>query len=165
MCRRQIQNHHGRRQHKATGISDASIRRLARRGGVKRISNLIYEETRTALKEFLKNVVCDAVTYTEYARRKTMTAMDVVHALKRQGHTLYGYHGVTSYNQQNVCSNCNARNSQRCHLGFCEHCEKHFCEKCRYLEYCDSCNNEYCGTCRQFYICDVCDKAYCHICF
>lgn len=46
-----------------------SIRRLARRGGVKRISGLIYEETRGALKIFLENVVRDSVTYTEHAKR------------------------------------------------------------------------------------------------
>ncbi|CAI9285512.1 unnamed protein product [Lactuca saligna] len=68
-------------------------RRLARRGGVKRISGLIYEETRGVLKIFLENVIRDAVTYTEHARRKTVTAMDVVYALKRQGRTLYGFGG------------------------------------------------------------------------
>ena len=73
------------------GITKPAIRRLARRGGVKRISGLIYEETRSVLKVFLENVVRDAVTYTEHARRKTVTAMDVVYALKRQGRTLYGF--------------------------------------------------------------------------
>ena len=68
-----------------------AIRRLARRGGVKRISGLIYEETRGVLKVFLENVIRDAVTYTEHARRKTVTALDVVYALKRQGKTLYGF--------------------------------------------------------------------------
>ena len=75
------------------GISKPAIRRLARRGGVKRISGLIYEETRSVLKVFLENVIRDAVTYTEHARRKTVTAMDVVYALKRQGRTLYGFGG------------------------------------------------------------------------
>ena len=70
-----------------------TIRRLARRGGVKRISGLIYEETRGVLKVFLENVIRDAVTYTEHAKRKTVTAMDVVYALKRQGRTLYGFGG------------------------------------------------------------------------
>ncbi len=51
------------------------------RGGVKRITGLIYEETRGVLKVFLENVIRDAVTYTEHAKRKT--AMDVVYALKR----------------------------------------------------------------------------------
>ncbi|XP_078472647.1 histone H4-like [Lampetra planeri] len=60
------------------GITKPAIRRLARRGGVKRISGLIYEETRGVLKVFLENVIRDAVTYTEHAKRKTVTAMDVV---------------------------------------------------------------------------------------
>ena len=75
------------------GITKPAIRRLARRGGVKRISGLIYEETRGVLKVFLEHVIRDAVTYTEHARRKTVTAMDVVYALKRQGKTLYGFGG------------------------------------------------------------------------
>ena len=44
-------------------------------------------------KVFLENVIRDAVTYTEHAKRKTVTAMDVVYALKRQGRTLYGFGG------------------------------------------------------------------------
>ena len=79
------------------GITKPAIRRLARRGGVKRISGLIYEETRGVLKVFLENVIRDAVTYTEHAKRKTVTAMDVVYALKRQGRTLYGFGGWSSH--------------------------------------------------------------------
>ncbi|KAF5814004.1 putative transcription factor Hap3/NF-YB family [Helianthus annuus] len=75
------------------GITKPAIRRLARRGGVKRISGLIYEETRGVLKIFLENVIRDAVIYTDHARWKTVTAMDVVYALKRQGKTLYGFRG------------------------------------------------------------------------
>ncbi|CAE8634836.1 unnamed protein product [Polarella glacialis] len=73
------------------GITKPAIRRLARRGGVKRISGLIYEETRGVLKTFLENVLRDSITYTEHARRKTVTALDVVYALKRQGRTIYGF--------------------------------------------------------------------------
>merc|ERR1712135_202533 len=58
------------------GITKPAIRRLARRG---------------VLKVFLESVIRDAVTYTEHAKRKTVTAMDVVYALKRQGRTLYGF--------------------------------------------------------------------------
>ena len=73
------------------GITKPAIRRLARRGGVKRISSLVYEETRHVLRGFLEGVIRDSVTYTEHAKRKTVTAMDVVYALKRQGRTLYGF--------------------------------------------------------------------------
>jgi histone H4 len=65
------------------GITKPAIRRLARRGGVKRISSFIYNDTREVLKRFLESIVRDAVTYTEHARRKTVTATDVVYALKR----------------------------------------------------------------------------------
>ena len=75
------------------GITKPSIRRLARRGGVKRISGLTYEETRGVLKLFLEQVIGDAVTYADHARRKTVSAMDVVYALKRRGKALYGFGG------------------------------------------------------------------------
>lgn len=75
------------------GITKPAIRRLARRGGVKRISGLIYEETRGVLKVFLEGVIRDAIEYTTHARRKTVNAIDVVYALKRQGRSLYGFGG------------------------------------------------------------------------
>ena len=75
------------------GVTKPAIRRLARRGGVKRLSGTIYDEARGVLKVFLETIIGDAVTYTEHARRKTVTAMDVVYALRRQGRTLYGFGG------------------------------------------------------------------------
>jgi histone H3/H4 len=57
------------------------------------VSPVIYEETRGVLKTFLEGVIRDAVTYTEHAKRKTVTSLDVVYALKRQGRTLYGFGG------------------------------------------------------------------------
>lgn len=75
------------------GITKNDFRRLARRGGVKRLSGLIYDESRDALKWFLTEVIKTAVTYTEHARRTTVTDLDVVYALKRHGRTLYGFGG------------------------------------------------------------------------
>ena len=72
------------------GITKPAIRRLARRGGVKRISGLMYEETRGVLKFFLENVIRKSVTYMEHARRKTVTVMDVALALKKEGRPIYG---------------------------------------------------------------------------
>jgi len=71
------------------GITKPAIRRLARRGGVKRISGLMYEETRGVLNVFLENVMRDTIVYTEHARRKTVSVNDVLYALKRRGSTLY----------------------------------------------------------------------------
>jgi len=73
------------------GITLPAIRRLARRGGVKRISKLIYDETRANLKFFLRSVINKAIIYTESARRKTVTTMDVVYALKTIGKKLFGF--------------------------------------------------------------------------
>ena len=52
---------------------------------------MIYEEIRGVLKSFLEGVIRDAATYTEHAKRKTVTSLDVVYALKRQGRILYGF--------------------------------------------------------------------------
>ena len=73
------------------GVSKPAIRRLARRGGVKRISGLMYEESRMVLRKFLSTIIRDTITYTEHARRKTVTSLDVVYALKKNGKCLYGF--------------------------------------------------------------------------
>ena len=73
------------------GISKASIRRLARRGGVQRISGAMYPEVRGLLRSFLEKMIRTAVVYTDHARRKTVSVYDVIHALKREGRTLYGF--------------------------------------------------------------------------
>ena len=73
------------------GITKPAIRRLARRGGVKRISGLVYEETRSVVKDWLTLIIKDAVTYTDHAHRKTVSVGDVLQSLKRNGKTLYGF--------------------------------------------------------------------------
>ena len=73
------------------GISIPDIKRLARRGGVKRISILIYEEIKSILRSFLVKILKDTIVYTEHSKRKTVTPLDVIYALKRQGRNLYGY--------------------------------------------------------------------------
>ena len=52
------------------GITKPAIRRLARRGGVKRISGLIYEETRGVLKVSFTVLIlwCIAVCYKSFSR-------------------------------------------------------------------------------------------------
>ncbi|KAK6356174.1 Histone H4 [Orbilia javanica] len=73
------------------GITRPAIRRIARRGGVKRISASIYEEVRTVIKDYLIPIINSCVIYTEHARRKTVTTTDVVHALRARGRTIYGF--------------------------------------------------------------------------
>ena len=75
------------------GITKSAIRRLARCGGAKRISDLIHDETCVVLNVFLKNLIRVAVTYTHCDGLKTVTAMDVVFALKRHRRAIYGFGG------------------------------------------------------------------------
>lgn len=75
------------------GITKPAIRRLARRGGVKRLGGLIYDSTRESLRVMLVDTLRQAVNYTSYAQRKTVTAMDIVYALKKKGMQLYGFGG------------------------------------------------------------------------
>ena len=74
-------------------ISKSAIRRLARRGGVKRVFGVVYEETRGVLKAFMENVICDAVMYSELDNRKTVTVVDLAYALRRRGKIIYGFGG------------------------------------------------------------------------
>lgn len=78
-------------QKEMKGITKPAIRRLARRGGVKRISKPIYEEARKELRIFLETTLRDATTYCEHAKRSTIKPLDIIYALKRKGRDLYGY--------------------------------------------------------------------------
>jgi histone H4 len=74
---------------KAGGISKGGIRRLARRAGVKRIGAPVYDEVRAMLKEFVGSVMTDTVSVMELTKKKTVSASDVLYALKKAGKTLY----------------------------------------------------------------------------
>ncbi|KAG6014786.1 hypothetical protein E4U43_006129 [Claviceps pusilla] len=74
-----------------TVLGRAKRHRLARRGGVKRISASIYDEARTALKERLEAVLRRCVIYVEYRNAKTVTVNDVVYALRQFGKPIYGF--------------------------------------------------------------------------
>ncbi|KAM7536719.1 hypothetical protein Aperf_G00000084274 [Anoplocephala perfoliata] len=79
----------GAKRHRKTlrdniqGITKPAIRRLARRGGVKRTSDLIYEETRGVPKVFLENVTRDAVIYTEQISNNTSDLISQIKKLKK----------------------------------------------------------------------------------
>ncbi|QPC78415.1 hypothetical protein HYE68_009167 [Fusarium pseudograminearum] len=73
------------------GISMITSRRLARRGGVKRISAGIYDDIRAALKARLETILQNCVIYVEYRNAKTVTVQDVIHSLSRMGRPLWGF--------------------------------------------------------------------------
>lgn len=70
-------------------FSKPAIRRLARRGGVKRISSLMHEEVRGIMKEWLNSLLRLVLIYTESRRAKTVNVMDVVMGLKKIGMNFY----------------------------------------------------------------------------
>lgn len=71
------------------GITRSSIRRLARRGGIKRISTSIYDEARKEIYADAENILKKAITYTEHARRKTISKPDIQHALSIKNRPIY----------------------------------------------------------------------------
>jgi histone H4 len=92
---RRLMGSKGPRRHsqpaKRIWMTKPEIRRLARRGGVKRISSGVYPVANASLKMFLKHAIEKAVVYTEHAQRKTVTTMDIVMGLKAIGRTIYGF--------------------------------------------------------------------------
>jgi len=73
------------------GITKGDIRRLARRGGVKRISAAIYDDIRSTMKDHLQTILHDCCIFLDHANRKTVTVTDVIFALKRIGRPIYGF--------------------------------------------------------------------------
>lgn len=73
------------------GITNSALKRLARRGGVKRISIYVYNEARIILREYLREMIKISVLYTEHSKKKTISSLDVIHALRKKGKKLYGY--------------------------------------------------------------------------
>lgn len=65
------------------GITNSDIRRMARRGGVKRISAHIYNEARTALRQRLEVVLRDITSVLDLTNRKTVQVTDIVFVLNR----------------------------------------------------------------------------------
>lgn len=70
------------------GITKGAIKRLARRGGVKRMEASIHGEAQQVLKKVLTDWIRDAVMYMEHAHRKTIILRDIAHSLKHNNQTM-----------------------------------------------------------------------------
>eukprot|EP00948_MAST-09A_sp_MAST-9A-sp1_P003598 g3598.t1 len=86
-----------RRERAIDNLSVGDFKRLARRGGIRRVQNETWEEIRGSLDTFLRQTIRDTMTITEHARRLTVIPNDVVYALKRRGMTLYGFGGFQAF--------------------------------------------------------------------
>ena len=62
-------------------ITTPVIMRIARRGGVLRISLPVYEEIREIISELTKDITRRALIYTNHANRKTLSFSDALSAL------------------------------------------------------------------------------------
>ncbi len=71
--------------------SKSALWRIARRGGVKRLSALCYDEVRGYFKRFLEEITGDTIAFTEHGKRKTVTVDDVVNSLKGARMPIYGF--------------------------------------------------------------------------
>ena len=67
------------------GITKPAITRIANRAGCKRLSGLIYEETRGIAKVRMEKIIRAAIVYTDNARRRTVKESDVSAALADLG--------------------------------------------------------------------------------
>lgn len=68
-----------------TGITKPAIDRMCQRAGVIRKGGLIYEEIRVVLLNYMIKMLHDIVTFTEYARRKTVQIIDLDAILQING--------------------------------------------------------------------------------
>jgi histone H4 len=72
-------------------LTRCSVRRLARRAGVKRLGTGVVDAAPAVLRSWLGRMLRDAAALAEHGRRHTVTVGDVLLALKRNGVTLYGF--------------------------------------------------------------------------
>merc|ERR1711894_8245 len=73
------------------GLTKPTLKKLARRGGVKRISANSHDEMHFMVKEFLTTVISNTCTYSDHGKRKTITLQDVKYGLKNQGIHMVGF--------------------------------------------------------------------------
>jgi histone H3/H4 len=59
------------------GITKPAIKRVGRRAGIKRMGGMNYEEVRSILRAYLKDVLRDAVAFMENEQRKTLMSKDL----------------------------------------------------------------------------------------
>merc|ERR1712179_89075 len=80
-----------RSQSASVGIAKPALRRLARRGGITRVSHDSYDVMNRALTQYLKKLLENTNCYTSHGKRKTVTVTDVAYALKHMGTRIVGF--------------------------------------------------------------------------
>jgi histone H4 len=72
-------------------VGRGDIRRLVRRGGVRRLSRDVYPEVADCILNFLNQMVKDSLAFTTHCRRKTVLVKDVIFAAKRHRRQFIGF--------------------------------------------------------------------------
>lgn len=70
-------------------IGRNDVRRIARRGGTKRMRTGFTEEVNTQLRDYLRKLVHDAAAIVDMRGKKTVRLEDVLHVLQKNGQTMY----------------------------------------------------------------------------
>ncbi|CAD7974957.1 unnamed protein product [Amoebophrya sp. A120] len=75
-------------------LKPVAIRRLARRGGINRLSRKVIPEIRDLFQLWLQDITKYMVAFAEHAGKSTISLKHVVHAIKRSDNkTMLGFRG------------------------------------------------------------------------
>ena len=84
--KRRVRQHE---RHPLQRVTRASILRIARRAGIRRVGLAVYQEARAVLLSYLSDTVGKAAVLAEHCGRKTIMHRDVTQAFERAGMRLY----------------------------------------------------------------------------
>lgn len=76
---------------KFAGIRRGSLKKIARRSGVKRMSSLAFNVAMEQARAFTDEVLTNAMLFADNRRQITVRASDIVYALRRMNRSLYGF--------------------------------------------------------------------------
>ena len=86
--------HHNRtalERQRQCGLTTTAAKKLARRGGVKRMQATVKPKMQEVLVKFVTDVLRDTVALVESRRGTIVNPLDIVYALKKQAITYYGF--------------------------------------------------------------------------
>jgi len=80
-----LSGHQKRKKEGMENLTNNTIKRLTRRGGVTRISGLVYEPVRDNMEAYLKILSYYCVVYMDSQKKKTVRVSHVIQDLKKMG--------------------------------------------------------------------------------
>lgn len=86
-----LRNKNKTKLRQVVGFKGPTLRRLARRGGVKRISNKVYDTVNGVAVNLLEDIVRSSMIVSNHAGRKMISLKDVLYTLNQKNSSLYGF--------------------------------------------------------------------------